>query len=128
MTRPSAPVGVYLTLVFVSGLLVGAFGMRLYIVKSVSARAAIPRPTADEFRRHLISEMQSRFRLRADQVTGVNQILDETRARFHDIHKKIGPEIKALRKEQNDRIRALLTPEQQPEYDRWRAERDNPGH
>ena len=70
MTRKSSfSVGFYLTLVFISGLLAGALGMRLYIVNSVSARAAIPRPTAEEVRRSYMDEMDRHLHLRADQIS-----------------------------------------------------------
>lgn len=126
--RPSVPVGVYLALVFISGLLVGAFGMRLYVVNSVSAREALPRPTAEQFRHKLMEDMQRRLHLRPDQVASINNVLDETRAHFREIHHKIDPEIKELRRQQSSQIRALLTSAQQPEYDRWHAEHEQPGH
>jgi hypothetical protein len=129
MTRKSSfSVGFYLTLVFISGLLAGALGMRLYIVNSVSARAAIPRPTAEEVRRSYMDEMDRHLHLRADQITSINQVLDNTRARFKEIHQKIAPEMKALKEQQNQQIRSLLTQQQQPAYDRWRSERDSPTH
>ena len=129
MTRKSSfSAGFYLTLVFVSGLLAGALGMRLYVVNSVSARAAIPRPTAEEVRRSYMDEMDRHLHLRADQITSINQVLDNTRARFKEIHQKIAPEMKALKEQQNQQIRSLLTQQQQPAYDRWRSERDSPTH
>lgn len=98
--------------------------MRLYIVKSVSARQSLPRLSPDEFRHKYISEMQQRLNLTPDQVTAINHVLDETRSRFRQIHERVEPELKQLRQEQSDRVRSLLTAQQQPEYDRWRAERE----
>jgi hypothetical protein len=124
MKRWQAPVGFYLTLVFLSGVVVGSFGLRLYMVKSVSATVAARQPTAEEYRRQMLNEMQKRINLRPDQVTKVNAVLDNTRVCFRRIHSKIEPELQALKKQQVADIRALLSPEQQVKYDQWRAERD----
>ena len=70
------------------------------LVNSVSARAAIPRPTAEEVRRSYMDEMDRHLHLRADQITSINQVLDNTRARFKEIHQKIAPEMKALKEQE----------------------------
>ncbi len=124
MKRWQAPVGLYLSLVFLSGILVGAFGFRLYMVKSVSASVAIKQPTAEEYRRQMLNDMRTRMKLSHDQVAQINSVLDNTRVCFRRIHSKIEPELQALKRQQVDDIRKLLTPAQQIEYDKWRAERD----
>jgi uncharacterized membrane-anchored protein YhcB (DUF1043 family) len=124
MKRSPLPAWFYVTLVFVSGLLVGAFAMRLYYVTSVSARQSLPRPSADEVRRSQLAELQSRFNLTAEQSRNIDQVFEQTRAKFKEIHQKIDPEMKQLRKEQGERVRAFLTPDQQTKYDAWRTERD----
>ena len=124
MKRWQAPVGLYLSLVFLSGILVGAFGFRLYMVKSVSASVAVKQPTAEEYRRQMLNDMRTRMKLSHDQVAQINSVLDNTRVCFRRIHSKIEPELQALKRQQVDDIRKLLTPAQQIEYDKWRAERD----
>lgn len=127
MKRIQFPVSAYLALVFLSGVLVGAFGLRLYMVKSVKASVAAHQPTAEEYRRQYLNEMQARVGLSADQVSKINSVLDNTKVCFKRIHQKIEPEIKALKEQQVAEIRAILTPAQQPRYDQWRAEREKKG-
>jgi ATP-dependent Clp protease ATP-binding subunit ClpA len=127
MKRLQFPVAAYVALVFLSGVLVGAFGLRLYMVRSVKASVAAHQPTAEEFRRQYLNEMQSRLGLSGDQVGKINSVLDNTKVCFHRIHQKIEPEIKALKEQQVAEIRAILTPAQQPKYDQWRAERERQG-
>ncbi len=128
MKRWQLPVGFYLTLVFLSGVLVGAFGLRLYMVRSVSASVIYRPPTADEYRRQMLNDMQKKVNLTPDQVNKINAVLDNTRVCFRRIHSKIQPELDALKKQQSGDIRALLNPQQQVKYDQWRAERDRAGH
>ena len=128
MKRWQPPVGFYLTLVFLSGVLVGAFGLRLYMVRSVSASVIYRPPTAEEYRRQMLNDMQKKINLTPDQVNKINAVLDNTRVCFRRIHSKIQPELDALKKQQSGDIRALLNPQQQAKYDQWRAERDRAGH
>lgn len=127
MKRFQLPIGVYLALVFLSGVLIGAFGLRLYMARAVSASVVHKEPSADEFRRRYLNEMQRKLGLDAAQVSGVNAVLDDTKARFREIHKQIEPEVKALKDGQVEKIRALLTPAQRPKYDEWRAARERNG-
>ncbi len=128
MKRWQLPVGFYLTLVFLSGVLVGAFGLRLYMVRSVSASVIYRPPTADEYRRQMLNDMQKKVNLTPDQVNKINAVLDNTRVCFRRIHSKIQPELDELKKQQSGDIRALLNPQQQVKYDQWRADRDRAGH
>ena len=106
-------------LVFVSGILVGGFGYHLFTATSASAKA-----TPAEFRKHYLGEMRARLKLTGDQVTKLNAILDESRERFHAAHAKIDPEMKKLRAEQTDKIRAILSDDQKVEFEKFRQERE----
>ena len=127
MKRFQLPIGVYLALVFLSGVLIGGFGLRLYMVRTVNASVAHKEPSAEQFRRQYLNEMQRKLGLDAAQVSSINAVLDDTKARFQEIHKQIEPQVKALKQGQVEKIRALLTPEQRPKYDQWRAERERRG-
>jgi DNA anti-recombination protein RmuC len=106
-------------LVFLSGVVVGVFGDRLYTVKTVvSAR------NPDEWRKRLVVEMQSRLKLRPDQLSRLNTILDETRSRVHEVHEKSHPEMEAIRHRQTEQIRLILDDGQRAEYEKMRAERE----
>jgi hypothetical protein len=113
----------YVGLIFASGAVLGVFGTRLYNASTVSAKAVNTPPSPDEFRKMVVAEYKRRLQLTDDQVQKVNLILDETQARFNEIHSKTVPELQAVHKGQIDRINQMLTPTQQSEYETMRKER-----
>jgi hypothetical protein len=114
-------VAVYASLVFGSGVVVGVFGQRLYTVNTVVAKA----PTrSDEWRKRYTAEMQTRLHLKADQLSNLNRILDDTRTRFHEVRERSRPELENVRLQQIEKIRGMLDESQRAEYDKMRAERE----
>ena len=109
-------VALYVGLVFVSGAVLGVFGDRLYTVSTVT-KAKNAKPSPEEFRRGYLGFMQKRLGLNEMQVTHLGLILDETRARMNEVHERTIPEQQEIQKSQSEKIRALLTPAQQAEYD-----------
>jgi len=128
MKRWTLSIALYLFLVFASGVAVGVFGYRLYsgtpVAAKISDKSAPARMSPEEWRRQYIGEMQSRVKLTPDQLQQLNTILDATHARFHEERGKHDLVIKQIRDEQVAKVRAMLTPEQLPEYEKLRAERD----
>lgn len=120
--RSSLSAVVYLVLVFLSGALVGAFAYRLYMVGSVSSSAAARSP--EEYRKRAIEEMTARLHLSAEQVSRIQQIYDETRQRFRELHNKQRPEFGVIENAQYQKILAILTEPQRAEYQKMREERD----
>jgi uncharacterized membrane protein len=117
--KPSSPkIGLYLLLVFLSGALVGAFGYRLYSVNSVSAKG-----THESYRKIYLNEMQTRLKLTPAQLSNLVFILDETKARFKAVRDRMDPEMKQIQREQRDKIRDMLKPEQKAEYEKMLEER-----
>jgi hypothetical protein len=121
MRRNSFTTVLYLALLFLSGVAVGAFGLRLYTLKSVRAGG---RPSPEEFKRSYIAQLRMRLKLTDDQVSKLGPILDETRKQFRELHEKHKPELKAIQDRQSQRIRALLTDSQQAEYGRFLEDRE----
>lgn len=109
-------IALYVGLVFVSGAVLGVFGDRLYTVTTVT-KAKNAKPSPEEFRRGYLGFMQKRLGLTDAQVTHLGLILDETRARMNEVHDRTIPEQQEIQKSQSEKIRALLTPAQQAEYD-----------
>jgi hypothetical protein len=68
--------------------------------------------------------METRLKLDADQKTKLIQILDEFKGRFDATRRKVDPEMKVILEEQRARIRQMLRPEQQTEYEKMILERD----
>jgi hypothetical protein len=113
-------IALYVGLVFASGVVLGVSGHRLYTLSTVSAKA--PR-NPEEFRKGLVAEYQRRLQLSDQQVTQLNTILDETLAQYKAAHDKLVPELQAIHTTQIDRVRAMLSPQQQTEYEKMRQER-----
>jgi Spy/CpxP family protein refolding chaperone len=67
--------------------------------------------------------MQKRLNLTDPQVTQLGLIFDETRARMNEIHERAVPEQKEIQQTQTEKIRELLTPAQQAEYEIMLKER-----
>jgi len=116
MRRSNIPTLVYLLVVFVSGAVVGGFANRLYMTKTVSATVNAP-PSHAELRRQYIQDMRSRLHLTDLQVTELQQIMDATGQRMHEMHKTIEDE--HIRK-----VVAMLDDSQKAEYAKMRAERE----
>ncbi len=109
-------IALYVGLVFVSGAVLGVFGDRLYTVTTVT-KAKNAKLSPEEFRRGYLGFMQKRLTLTDPQVTKLGLILDETRARMNEVHDRTIPEQQEIQKSQSAKIRALLSPAQQAEYD-----------
>ncbi len=121
MRRSTLTTGLYLALLFLSGVAVGIFGHRLYTLNSVNA--SNPR-NPEEFRRRYVAEMRTKLKLTDDQVARLGPILDETRQRHHELVDKHRPEFKAIQDEQVKKIRGILTDAQQAEYTTMLADRE----
>ena len=119
MKRSRLTAVVSLTLVFLSGVVLGAFGHRLYRMNSVMARAGGP----EEYRRKMVDEMRTRLNLTPEQITGLEKILDETRQRYREYHERHKPEWKAIQDQQVQQINATLNETQRAEYEKMLEER-----
>ncbi|MCL4401265.1 MAG: hypothetical protein M1436_01185 [Acidobacteria bacterium] len=120
--RSSLFAGIYVLVVFLSGALVGAFAYRLYMVQTVISG---PRPrTPEEYRRNYVREMTHRLKLSQEQVTHLQQIMDETRLRYRELHDKERPAMKLIEDEQYQKVREMLNESQRAEYETMRAERE----
>lgn len=121
MKLSRAAIALYVGLVFASGLVLGAFGQRLYTASTVSPKQ---RRDPEEFRKRIVAEYESRLKLNAEQITKLNLILDETRQQMEETRQKMRPAYQKIHEEQVAKIREILTPDQQIEYDKMRKERE----
>jgi Spy/CpxP family protein refolding chaperone len=121
MTRKNLPIAFYLLLVFVSGSVVGALGYRTYNPPTARGSAS---PSPSEWRQNYIDESRSRLSLTDDQVAKLTAILDQTDARFREVHENANQLIRQIKEEHMARVRMILTPEQLPKYDKLHAERE----
>jgi hypothetical protein len=122
MRRPNLAVIVYLCLVFVSGIAVGAFGLGLYRTRTVNATSGPMGP--DEMKRRYVDDLKTRLKLSPDQLQNLKNILHATDGRYRELREKYRPEVRAIHESQVQEIRTMLNSAQQSEYDRLRAERE----
>ncbi len=130
MKRATLSTALYVSLVFLSGAVVGGFAHRLYMVNTVFSVPVSPKP--EDVRRKIVEEMRTRLSLTNDQVTQLSAIMDSTKARFHEVrskwdkeaHIRAKPELKAIQEDQVQKVKEILTEAQRPEYDKYRADRE----
>jgi hypothetical protein len=123
MKKSGFIVALYLLLTFFSGAAVGGFGFWLYTSRSVRAESG-GRLSPEEYRKRYVSEMETRLKLTPDQLQKLSTILDSTRALFKEVADKHRPEFDAIQQHQTRQIRAILSTDQQIEYEKLRAERE----
>jgi len=116
MRRSNLATLLYLLVVFASGAVVGGFANRLYMARTVTATVSAPRNHA-EVRKQYIQDMRSRLHLTEAQITELQQIMDATGHRMHEMHKTIEDE--HIRK-----VVAMLDDSQKAEYAKMREERE----
>jgi hypothetical protein len=121
MKLSRATIALYVGLVFASGVVLGIFGHSLYAVSTIASTKS---KNPEEFRKKVIAEYRSRLHLSDDQVTKLNAIMDETRARVEETRQKMHPAYQKIRGEQNEKIRQLLSSDQQLEFDKMQKERE----
>jgi hypothetical protein len=136
MKLSRATIVFYVGLVFLSGAVLGFFSNRLYsasagngtgwaIFSPKTASAKSNPTTPEEFRKMLMGEYQKRLQLTEDQVQKMDLILDESQAQVKAIHARMDPELDAVRANQITRMKLMLLPAQQPEYENILKERQD---
>lgn len=112
----------YLLLVFVSGSVVGALGYRAY--NPPTARTLNVSAPAGDWRKQYMEESKARLDLTDDQVGKLSAIMDDTDARFRQARERENQEIRQIRDQHIAQVRALMTDEQRPKYEKLHAERE----
>lgn len=113
----------YLLGVFVSGAVVGALAHRLATVNAVLSGGPSKKADPEEVRKRVISDMKARLQLDDRQVSRLNQIMDQTREDFKQLHNRWNTEGQALREHQAAEVTEMLRPEQRPLYEQYRKDR-----
>jgi len=119
-TRISATL--YLLLVFASGILVGAVGNRLYMVRTASANSTPPRTMA-QYRQQFFTEMRARVGASDSQIARIDVVLDDAKRRLDELHAEHKPLREKIDHDRIEGIRAVLDDQQRQAYDKWREER-----
>ena len=77
----------------------------------------VPRPSPEEVRKRIVTEMRDRVKLDDQQVARLNEIYDRTRQEFDALHKKASQESRAIWDRQKEEVQAMLRPDQVPLYE-----------
>jgi hypothetical protein len=120
--KRSLTVPLYVALVFLSGIMVGAVGTRLYNTRSVNATVQ-PKMKPEEWRRHVVEDMRTRLKLNDEQVSKLQAAFDLTGRRFQEYDQRGKAERKSIIADQHQTIRAFLNDEQRAEYEKYLQER-----
>lgn len=109
---------IFAALLFACGAAIGALGHRYYSASVVMARSA------EDYRQRYVSEMQGKLKLNPKQVSQLQVILDETKAKARTVRERYRPEIAGVKEEQVRRVKSILNADQVPAYERLVAERE----
>jgi Spy/CpxP family protein refolding chaperone len=101
---------------FLFGTVVGASGYYLLSRQPLINQSAPPPNTLNEITRAV--------GLTAEQRTQIEQMLDDSRREQQELRTQIRPQFTAIRMRCRERIRTILSPEQQELYDKWNQEQD----
>ncbi len=100
----------YFFLTFIIGVAVGGWG-----VYYCAWRAGVwHRPWNEN---EAVHKLTQRLDLQPDQVKELRSILDDTVKKWREIQAQTKPQLEALHKQTDQRIRQMLNPEQQKRFD-----------
>ncbi len=112
-------------IVFLLGFAAGALSLMLYARRFEPGR---PAGWAGKFdRERYVKQLTEAVGLQAGQMGELNRVLDQTREEFVALRTRLQPQFEEVRKRARERIRGILTAEQQPRFEafvqRWDEER-----
>src|SRR5215831_9625941 len=109
---------VLVTLVFLAGAAVGVVGTRIFIRHWVSS--AIQRP--ENVQILMERNLRRQLHLDARQRVEVHRILTDARARLRELRKEYRPQVMAVMTNTEAQISAVLTGEQQAQFEQMQRE------
>jgi Spy/CpxP family protein refolding chaperone len=99
---------------FVLGIALGSLGTYVVTTRVLAAR---PQATLARNPAHAMAMFTRDLNLSPDQQNQIQAILNDTRARYAELHEKLDPEYEQVRQQGRERIRQVLTPEQRPKFE-----------
>lgn len=119
-------------LIFVIGFIAGALAMSIYRDKVRAGLSSRGGRSGFGFER-----VMSRLNLSSEQETQVKDIFDDARSKLIELRKESGPKFGDVRRETDERLRAVLSPQQWEQFQqivnenkgrRGRGRRGGEGH
>ena len=117
MQRNQIAAAGFAALLFLGGTAVGALGHRYYAATTVSA-------SSDVARHRYVQEMKDRLNLTPEQLTQLETIMHETKAKTRAVRDEYHPQMLKIKQEHVERVKSILTPAQIPAYEKLVAERE----
>ena len=125
MMETRAKVRLVCVIIFLLGVAAGALSLMAYSHWNEAGR---PSGWTGRFdRERYVKQMTEAVGLQPEQMGALNTILDETREEFLALRSRLHPQFDEVRQRARQRIRGVLTPEQQARFEtfliRWDEER-----
>ena len=114
-TKARGEAALLIAVVFLLGALFGAVATHLW-----GERVWGQQDTYSSGRKpvnQVVANFTRELQLTPDQQTQVTAIIDDTRAQWRALYAPLDSQREQIRQQSRTRIRALLTPEQQPKFD-----------
>jgi len=104
------------TLVFAAGVVAGVVGTRIVVRHVVGEVISHPETVRPRIERNLAL----RLRLDADQRAKLHVILSDTHVQLEGLRQEYRPRVILVLSNANEQVTALLTPEQQVRFEKWK--------
>jgi len=117
-TRTRREAALLVFVVFLLGLLVGGVGNHLW-GERVWGKQELPVRPGPPSREQVVNDLTRELQLTPDQQKQLGPIIDDTRAQVRALYTPLDAQHEKIRQQGRERIRALLTPEQQPKFDQF---------
>jgi Spy/CpxP family protein refolding chaperone len=111
-------IGLVLTLIYFAGLATGVVATRAVVRHMVAATVQNP----ERVRVLIEKRLTRRLGLDAGQQSKVDQILNHTQAEVRSLRQEFGPRFQVIMLNTQAEIAAILTPEQQERFDKFREQ------
>jgi hypothetical protein len=118
MKRNQLAAAGFAALLFFGGAAAGALTHRYYAATTVIAQSP------ETARHRYITEMQTRLKLTPAQLSQLEAILHDTRAKTKTVRDAYQPEMLKIKQEHMQRVKSILTAGQIPEYEKLVKERE----
>ncbi len=102
---------VLVVVVFVLGVVLGSLGTHLW------GGRVWDQPRQPHGRDQLILQLSHELQLTPEQQRQLTTIMDDTRTKWRALYLPLEPQHEAIRQQSRERIRAILTPEQRPQFE-----------
>jgi Spy/CpxP family protein refolding chaperone len=109
---------VVVALVFLAGVAAGVVGTRIVVRHIVGEVISHP----ETIQPHIERNLAFRLRLGGGQRVKLHEIMSDTHEQLKDLRREYRPKMVLVLSNANDQIIALLTPEQQARFDKWKKE------